>query len=127
MGFEQANQLTSHYVISLCMILYSCPVSRTFLKGKNQFFTYQNPRIFFGNTFLKFRIVNHTYLRTKKGQKKIRVIYTLKEDEPRLIRTRYYNIGIGDFSRMAGALIGMRALITKNTVEGGRLFERGFI
>lgn len=49
----------------------------------------------------------------------------LKEDEPRLIRTRHYNIGIGDFSRMAGALIGMRALITKNTVEGGRLFERG--
>ena len=49
----------------------------------------------------------------------------LKEYEPRLIRTHYYNIGIGEFSRMAGALIAMGALINKHTVEGGRLFERG--
>ena len=84
-GFEQANQLTSHYVISLCMIFYSFPVSRTFLKGKKQFFTDQNPRIFLGDTFLKFRIVNHTYLRTKKGQKKFRVIYTLIDYEKILI------------------------------------------
>ena len=50
----------------------------------------------------------------------------LKEDEPRLIRTRYYNIGIGDFSRMAGALIGMGALI-KTPWKGGVYSKGGLI
>ena len=48
----------------------------------------------------------------------------LKEDEPRLIRTRHYNIGIGELSIMAGAPIGMGALINKNTFEGGALIRK---
>ena len=50
---------------------------------------------------------------------------TLKEDEPRLIYTYPY-ANIGALSRIR-ALIGMRALIKKNTFEGIRLLERGLL
>ena len=52
------NQLTSHDVINLCLILYSFPVAGTFVKGKKQFSDRQSSRNFLGDKFKTVRIVN---------------------------------------------------------------------
>ena len=59
------NQLTSHDVINLSLILYSFPVAGTFVKGKKQFSDRQSSWNFLGDKFKTVRIVNYTNLKTK--------------------------------------------------------------
>ena len=72
------NQLMSHDVINLSLILYSFPAAGTFVTGKKQFSDGQNSWNFLGDTFKTVRIVNYTNLKTKISLccKKMRVIYT---------------------------------------------------
>ena len=62
-----ANKLTSHDVIGLSLILYSFPVSETFRKGKNSFWTAKIQEI-----------VIETYFKTKNSLKQFPAIYSFK-------------------------------------------------
>ena len=61
-----ANKLTSHDVIGLSLILYSFPISGTFRKGKNSFWTAKIQES-----------VIETYFKTKNSLKQFPAIYSL--------------------------------------------------